>query len=168
MQTPRSTYVGIPEREQKTGCSDFDGDRNGIGVEVIPAVGRHTASEPKDDKDHMPMGGAKWKRLPNGETKRRVDPARGKVGERAGDGGVRGHLADGAQRGVRRRADERIRDECPKGPSYLQRFAGSQEETRAQSASDLRVDFSPFRPRARYPYTPDGRYSRQSSAHGAA
>ena len=74
---------------------------------------------------------------PDGKTECGVDPAGREVGEGAGDGRVRCHLADVAEGSVRGGADERVDDERADGARALEGLARPEEETRAERARDL-------------------------------
>ena len=79
---------------------------------------------------------------PDREAERGVDPSGRKVREGTGYGCVRGHLADGAERGVGRRADEHVRKERAERASTAQGFTGTQEETSTKGTSDLLATMS--------------------------
>ena len=77
--------------------------------------------------------------LPKCEPESGGHPPRSKVGERAGDGRVGGHLADRAEGGVRGRADEGVGDERAERASCLEGMTGTQEKTSAKGTRNLQV-----------------------------
>lgn len=62
--------VVVPEGKQDLSGGDFDGDGDGLGVEVVPA---------------------------DGETESGVDPTSGEMGESTRNGRKAGHLSDRAE-----------------------------------------------------------------------
>ncbi len=65
--------AGVPERQKDGGSSDFDGDGDSLGIEVIPA---------------------------DSEAKGGVDPSCSEMRESSGDGSEACHLPDGTKRRV--------------------------------------------------------------------
>lgn len=92
----------IPESDDNLGGRDIDGDRHGLGVEIIPSKGKSECG---------------------------IDPSCGEVGEGAGDGGKGGHFTNRSKSGVGDRTDEQVGDKSAQWTCTLNGVTRSKEET---------------------------------------